>query len=119
VLRNSSKALGYLVAGGYTIRRAEPGFIDMERHGSPGESGRRILLWLDHIDSSAAEPVSRSALEVHESALLESFAREMKSVPGAVGFYLTESRLGLTPLFKSAAKTLLGESGGVRVPVEF
>jgi hypothetical protein len=111
-------ARAYLEAAGYEVRRSEDDFLDMERTGTaPG----RLLVWT----GDGARAVSglgglfRSGREAAEKLLLDAFAREMRAASHASGFYLVESRQGLSQPFVSEATRLLGEEGGIRTPVEF
>ncbi len=114
-------AQSYLEAGGLRLIRAEQGFLAFERPERDGASST-ILIWTDDetrppsSDLGAAEQAKRSAAE---AALLQRFAAEMDKAPGAIGCYLVASRMGYSQQFLTEATRILGEAGGIRVPVEF
>ncbi len=120
MLQLIDRARDYLLAGGYSVRRSHPGFLDLER--ATPTNCDRILLWSDDTgagDEPAHTQASGQDQDAREAALQESFEREMRQAPGATGLYLVDRRLGLSQQFISAAKGLLGEDGGIRTPIEF
>ena len=114
-------AQSYLEAGGLRLIRAEPGFLAFERPERDGPS-RTILIWTDDEarapsgDLNAEQHAKRAAAE---AALLQRFSSEMGKAPGAIGCYLVASRIGYSQQFLTEATRILGEAGGIRVPVEF
>jgi len=114
-------AQSYLEAGGLRLLRAERGFLAFERPERDGSS-RTVLVWTDDEmrppsgDLDKAQQTKRAAAE---ATLLEQFAAEMGKAPGAIGCYLVASRLGYSQPFLTEATRILGETGGIRVPVEF
>jgi hypothetical protein len=117
----SSDAQSYLEAGGIRLIRVEPGFLAFERPERDGPA-RPILIWTDDEtrppsgDLDTAQQVRRAA---SEAAQLERFVAEMGKAPGAIGCYLVASRQGYSQHFLTEATRILGETGGIRVPVEF
>ncbi len=117
----ANDAQSYLEAGGLRLVRAEAGFLAFERPERDGPS-RTILIWTDDEarapsgDLNAEQHAKRAAAE---AALLQRFAAEMGKAPGAIGCYLVASRLGYSQQFLTEATRILGEAGGIRVPVEF
>src|SRR5262249_40033189 len=113
-------ARSYLRGGGYQVRREGAGFLDLEHAETSGGRAPRILVWSD---DSALPPsgeltaAERAARETREQALLVAFQNEMAAAPGAVGYYLVPSLLGLSAAFAKDAPTAL--RGGIRVPVQF
>ncbi len=114
-------AQSYLEAGGLRLVRAERDFLAFERPELDGRS-RTILIWTDDEtrppsgNLDAAQQAKRAA---DEAALLERFAGEMNKAPAAIGCYLVASRMGFSQQFLTEATRILGETGGIRVPVEF
>jgi hypothetical protein len=114
-------AQSYLEAGGLRLIRAEAGFLAFERP-EPDGSRRPILVWTDDEarppsdELNAAQQAKRAAAE---ASLMKRFAAEMGKAPGAIGCYLVASRLGYSQHFLGEATRILGETGGIRVPVEF
>ncbi len=117
----SLDAQSYLEAGGLHLTRAEPGFLAFERPERDGSS-RTVLIWTDDetrspsSDLTSAQQAQRDAAE---AALLARFSEEMDKAPGAIGCYLVASRLGYSQHFLTEATRILGDAGGIRVPVEF
>jgi hypothetical protein len=117
----SLDAQSYLQAGGLHLIRSEVGFLAFERPEPDGQS-RTILIWTDDEtrppsgDLNSSQQAKRAA---DEAALLERFAAEMGKAPGAIGCYLVASRMGYSQAFLTEATRILGETGGIRVPVEF
>ena len=115
------QARSYLEAGGFRTRRAEAGFLYLERSRGGGKTERQ-LVWCDDdaaIPSSDLTRPQRVARDEREAALLRSFEREMRAAPGATGYYLVGRKLGLSQHFVSKATRALGDPGGIRVPIEF
>jgi hypothetical protein len=114
-------AQSYLEAGGLRLIRAEEGFLAFERPERDGEI-RTILIWTDdetRPPSGDLDPSQQAKRGADEAALLERFAAEMGKAPGAIGCYLIASRMGYSQSFLMEATRILGETGGIRVPVEF
>jgi hypothetical protein len=117
-----SLARGYLLAGGYRVRRESTHFLDLARAEARGRPAR-LMVWSQEAALAASgelTPAERSAREKREAALLAAFDGELAAAPEAVGVYLVPRRLGLSADFVSKAGALLrAPAGGVRVPVEF
>jgi len=114
-------AQSYLEAGGLRLLRTEPGFLAFERPERDGSS-RTVLIWTDdeaRPPSGELDRAQQAERAAAEAGLLQRFAAEMDKAPGAIGCYLVGSRLGYSQQFLSEATRILGEAGGIRVPVEF
>ncbi len=117
----SHDAQSYLEAGGLRLIRAEAELLAFERPERAGPS-RTILIWTDeetHASSSDLNAVQHAERAAAEAALLARFSSEMGKAPGAIGCFLVASRLGYSQQFLGEATRILGEAGGIRVPVEF
>ncbi len=110
------KAQAFLEAGGYRLRRSDPGYVDMEREDAADlPSGRRrVLVW----DEGALRSTDESSPD-KETKILETIKQRMGEAPGAEGFLLIEKKSGLSQRFVSDAKQHLGAEGGIRAPIEF
>lgn len=115
------QARSYLESGGFRTRRAEAGFLYLERSCGCGKTERQFV-WCDDdtaIPSSNLTRAQRVARDEREAALLRSFEREMRATPDATGYYLVGRKIGLSQHFVSEATRALGDRGGIRVPIEF
>ena len=111
----SGIARAFLEAGGYRLRRSEPGFVDMERTDTSGADDRnRILVW-DDSRFRTTEKLSENT----EKEYLESIKERVGESSDAEGFLLVQKKSGLSQNFLTEAKRLLGSNGGIRAPVEF
>ncbi len=117
-----SLARSYLQAGGYQVRRENPGFLDLAHPEATKGRPTRMLVWSDDAALAASRelsPAQRGEREKRERALLAAFREEMGAAPGAIGNYLVPSRVGLSADFIAKASASLPSPGGIRVPVEF
>lgn len=115
------RAQDYLQAGGFVARRAGANFLEFQRAAGGGEP-ERILLWADDQPLPASQSLAdgdRAMRDQREAALLQAFETEMRTAPSATGYYLVNRRLGLSQKFVTEATRLLGNRGGIRVPIEF
>ncbi len=113
-------ARGYLMAGGYRVRRETATFLDLEHPEARAGRPARLLVWSESkplTKSDALTAAERAEREKRERALLAEFQEQMAAAPGATGYYLVPSTQGLSKPFNDGAKKML--HGGVRVPVQF
>ncbi|MDX2201581.1 MAG: hypothetical protein NW223_02440 [Hyphomicrobiaceae bacterium] len=116
-------ATAYAQSGGYVLARQEADFAHLEA-GTLIAPRPALLIWASDAVLEASERLS-AAKEAErtqrEQALLARMSAETARVPGAVGYYLVPSRLGLSKDFISSVTRSIGRdgTGGVRVPAEF
>jgi hypothetical protein len=117
-----SLARSYLQTGGYQVRRESTGFLDLVHPEATKGRPAHMMVWSDDAALTASReltPGQRGEREKRERGLLAAFQEEMGAAPGAVGYYLVPSRVGLSADFVSRATASLPNPGGIRVPVEF